>query len=184
MTLRTIFQISVAVSIGLAAAADLALAKSVDFDPNEGHQEHCLIVGVTDGDTMKARCGLSGAFRQVTIRLAEVDAPESSQAFGQRAKVHLASLCYLRPALVSPQSKDRYGRTVARVECSGQDASQAMVAAGMAWRFTRYSRDPEIQRAERQAREAHIGLWQDSAPTPPWEFRKSQKRTFGHGAAE
>jgi endonuclease YncB( thermonuclease family) len=45
----------------------------------------CLIVGVTDGDTLTARCD------QVTvkIRLAEVDAPEKAQPFGARSKEHL-----------------------------------------------------------------------------------------------
>lgn len=43
----------------------------------------CLIVGVSDGDTLKARCGLSGAYEQVTIRINEIDAPEKGQPFGQ-----------------------------------------------------------------------------------------------------
>ena len=34
---------------------------------------------------------------------------------------------------------DRYGRTVARVECDGTDASAAQVRAGMAWAFLRYA---------------------------------------------
>lgn len=183
MKSRVHSSIAAALLCTLVAVAAPALAKSTAPEPG-GEWEHCLIVGVTDGDTMKARCGISGAFRQVTIRLAEIDAPESSQAYGQRSKAHLAGLCFLRPAQVSPQSTDRYGRTVARVQCSGRDASLAMVSAGMAWRFVRYSRDPEIQRAEQQARESRVGLWRDSSPIPPWEFRRSQKSSVAHGSEE
>ncbi|RYY19600.1 MAG: thermonuclease family protein, partial [Cytophagaceae bacterium] len=58
----------------------------------------CLVVGVSDGDTLKARCGQPGAYEQVTIRLAEIDAPEKSQPFGQRSKDHLSDLCFGKQA--------------------------------------------------------------------------------------
>ena len=38
----------------------------------------CLVVGITDGDTIKARCDDV----QVNIRLAEIDAPEKAQPWG------------------------------------------------------------------------------------------------------
>lgn len=37
----------------------------------------CLIVGVSDGDTLTARCGESGSYSQEKIRLSAVDAPEA-----------------------------------------------------------------------------------------------------------
>ena len=48
------------------------------------------VVGVSDGDTLTVL--MSG--RQVKIRLAEIDAPEKSQAFGQRAKQSLSDLVF------------------------------------------------------------------------------------------
>lgn len=36
------------------------------------------------------------------------------------------------------RGKDRYGRTVARVSCSGIDANTEQLRRGMAWVFTRY----------------------------------------------
>jgi len=77
----------------------------------------CLVVAITDGDTLKARCGSVGAYEQVTIRLAEIDAPEMHQPFGDRSKQSLASLCFQVDATIEPVIKDRYGRTVARVNC-------------------------------------------------------------------
>ena len=44
---------------------------SVQAEPLE-----CLTVGVTDGDTIKVRCGQTGSYEQVTVRFAAIDAPE------------------------------------------------------------------------------------------------------------
>ena len=46
----------------------------------------CLVVAISDGDTLKARCGEEGAYRVEVVRLAEIDAPEKGQAFGQRSR--------------------------------------------------------------------------------------------------
>lgn len=49
----------------------------------------CLVVGISDGDTLKAKCGEPGAHQQVTIRLAEVDAPEKGLLFGREVSLLL-----------------------------------------------------------------------------------------------
>ena len=92
----------------------------------------CLIVGVSDGDTLRARCGTPGAYEQVKIRLSEIDAPESKQAFGERSKQSLSDLCFQQQAVITGGKKDKYGRTLARVECKGQDAAIHQALAGMA----------------------------------------------------
>lgn len=46
----------------------------------------CLVVKIADGDTLTARCGQAGAYEQVKVRLAEIDAPEKKQAFGKRSR--------------------------------------------------------------------------------------------------
>jgi endonuclease YncB( thermonuclease family) len=132
----------------------------------------CLVVGVTDGDTLKVRCGSPGAFEQVTVRLAEIDAPERRQPYGERSRQTLADLCFQVDVMVRPTTKDRYGRTIARVECRGTDASSNQVQTGMAWAYTKYLTDPEIQRLEAAARAIQIGLWADAEPIAPWEWRK------------
>lgn len=135
----------------------------------------CLIVGVSDGDTLTARCGEPGAYQQVKIRLAEIDAPEKGQPYGQRSKQHLSDLCFKQQATIAPRTHDRYGRTVARVQCQEQDASEAMVKAGLAWAFTRYLTDPTIKQSEQDAKAAGLGLWADRDPVPPWEYRARNK---------
>jgi micrococcal nuclease len=52
------------------------------------------IVGITDGDTVKALMAGNQLFR---VRLSWIDVPEKSQAFGQRSKQHLSELVFGRP---------------------------------------------------------------------------------------
>ena len=99
----------------------------------------CLVVAISDGDTIKVRCPDRP---QLVIRLAEIDAPEKAQPFGQRSKELLSTLCFKKQAEIRPSMRDRYGRTVARILCAGTDANAAMVRAGMAWAYTRYLTDP------------------------------------------
>lgn len=132
----------------------------------------CLVVAITDGDTIKARCGQPGAYQEVKVRLAEIDAPEKKQPFGQRSKEALSDLCFQAQATIRPATIDRYGRTVARLECRGKDANAEMVRQGMAWAYTKYLTDPEIKRLELAARAARVGLWRDAEPVAPWEWRK------------
>ncbi|MGE0349841.1 thermonuclease family protein [Hydrogenophaga sp.] len=132
----------------------------------------CLVVAIADGDTLTARCGEPGAYQQVKVRLAEIDAPEKAQPFGNRSRQHLASLCFQQTATIRPATTDRYGRTVARVECQGKDANLQQVRAGMAWAYTRYLTDPAIASAQDTARGEGAGLWGGPSPIPPWDWRR------------
>ena len=68
--------------------------------------------------------------------------------------------------------QDRYGRTVARVQCNGVDASEQQLRAGMAWVFDRYVSDRWLYWAQEDARAARRGLWSDAQPVAPWEWRR------------
>jgi endonuclease YncB( thermonuclease family) len=133
----------------------------------------CTVIGVADGDSLTARCDVPGGRVNITVRVAEIDAPEKGQAWGNRSKQHLAALCFQQPAVLRPQTTDRYGRTVARVECDGVDASAEQVRAGMAWVFDRYVSDRRLYSAQDEARAAVRGLWADSEAVAPWESRKA-----------
>lgn len=137
-------------------------------------QESCLVVGISDGDTLTARCGEPDAYRQVKVRLAEIDAPEKAQPFGNRSRQHLASLCFQQLGEIRIETTDRYGRAVARVSCRGKDASAEQLRVGMAWWFVRYGKDRELQDLESQARAARVGLWRDAEPVPPWVWRRDR----------
>ncbi|MGL6202840.1 MAG: thermonuclease family protein [Giesbergeria sp.] len=132
----------------------------------------CLVVAISDGDSFTARCGSPGAYETVRVRVAAIDAPEHSQPYGQRARQHLAQLCWRQQARITPVDRDHYGRTVARVQCQGQDAASTQVRAGMAWVYApRAQAYPHLARLERQARAQRLGLWADAQPVPPWQYR-------------
>lgn len=128
----------------------------------------CLVVGISDGDTLTAKC--EGT--QIKVRLAEIDAPEKRQAFGTRSKQALSDMCFQREAELRVVNHDRYGRTVARVKCDSIDANAEQVRLGMAWVYDKYVEDASLYQLQDEARAAKRGLWLYFEPTPPWEFRK------------
>ena len=134
----------------------------------------CLVIGIADGDTLTARCDTPTGTENLRVRLAEIDAPEKGQAFGNRSRQHLADVCFKKQAVVKQQTTDRYGRTVARVECDGADANAEQVRSGMAWVFDKYVTDRILYAVQDDARTARRGLWADSHPVPPWEWRRGR----------
>jgi len=130
------------------------------------------VIGISDGDTCTV---LTAENQQVKIRLAGIDTPESSQAFGTKAKQALSEKVFGRTVEVKEQSKDRYGRTVADIYLGARWVNLEMVAEGWAWHYKEYSKDPKLASAERAARLAKSGLWADKEPVPPWDFRGGGK---------
>lgn len=137
----------------------------------------CVVVGITDGDTLTARCATDMGSSTLQVRLAQIDAPEKAQPFGARSREHLASICFDRRAEVVPiaanHGLDRYGRTVAQVNCAGRDANAEQVNAGMAWVFDRYVVDRSLYQLQESARAERRGLWSDPHPMAPWEWRRT-----------
>lgn len=126
------------------------------------------VVGISDGDTMTILVDR----KPVKIRLANIDAPEKKQPFGERSKQSLSSMCWGANATFISESTDVYGRTVAVVKCNGTEVNRAQVHSGMAWVYPKYNKDPALPDIEKQARSKAVGLWADQHAEPPWEFRR------------
>jgi endonuclease YncB( thermonuclease family) len=131
-----------------------------------------LVVSVHDGDTLTVLVGK----QQVKVRLAEIDAPELRQSFGNRSKQSLAELCFQESAKMELVAKDRYGRSVGKVKCRDVDASAHQVALGMAWVYDRYSKPGSpLYSLQDAAKAAKRGLWADNEPVRPWEWRRARE---------
>lgn len=135
------------------------------------------VIAVSDGDTIKV---LDDTKKLFVIRLMGIDAPEKTQPFGQRSKQSLSDLVFHDRVEVQWNKQDRYSRVIGRVlRADGSDVCLEQLKRGMAWHYKQYAKDQFVgdrhkyDQAEQVAREAHIGLWADATPTPPWIWRKS-----------
>ena len=135
--------------------------------PAHAHQ----VIGIADGDTLT----LLVDQKPLKIRLANIDAPEKKQPFGQRSKESLSAMCWGKDAQYEAQTIDKYKRTVARVFCGGVEANREQVATGMAHVYLKYNKDDTLWPLQRIAVSEKRGLWIDPNPVPPWEWRKALK---------
>ena len=164
--------------LAFAAAALLSTTRPAASDPApaSGAEARILngrVVGVTDGDTLT----LLVDREQVRIRLAQIDAPESNQPYGKKAKTALSTLAFDKQARVEVVDIDRYGRTVGEVFVDGIDVNREMVREGHAWAYTKYSHTTEIIELEDSARTAKKGLWAlpENQREPPWIWRHTPR---------
>jgi len=156
----------------LAVAAGLAHAHAV-----EGR-----VVAVQDGDTVTI---LDAARVQHRVRIAGIDAPEKSQAFGEVSKQSLARLVHGRHVEAHCPKRDRFGREVCSVFLGARDVGLEQVRSGYAWWYREYAREQTpadrgtYEAAETDARAARRGLWNDPAPQAPSAFRRQQTKAPG-----
>jgi len=135
------------------------------------------VVSVGDGDTIR----VSEGSRRLTIRLACIDAPETSQRpWGPRSTAFLKELTPVGSEVtLRVQTTDRYGRTVAELLNRRGDVNQLMVEAGQAFAYRRYLRQCDAQRylqLENEAQRQGTGVWSvgPSGITRPWDYRRGR----------
>ena len=147
------------------------------------------VVGVADGDTITV---LDADRQQHKIRLGGIDAPEKAQPFGERSKQSLSRMVFGKEVRVEWDKRDKYKRIVGKVwvqpaDCPTcpmtLDAGHAQITVGLAWWYRKYAREQAPQDrgayefSEQEARAKRVGLWSEPDPVPPWEWRRSSRRT-------
>lgn len=136
------------------------------------------VVAVADGDTLTV---LDSSNRQHKIRLSGIDAPESAQAFGARSKQSLSDLSFGKDVTVETSKVDRYGRRIGKVLHQGIDINRVQIERGFAWFYVAYQSEQSTSdrqlyaAAQQRARNGHFGLWIDSDPIAPWDYRKKRR---------
>ena len=156
--------------MGLGVAVFFAAASAFAAETLKGR-----VVKVADGDTITV---LDAANVQHRIRLDKIDAPEKSQPFGEVARKHLAAFVAGKDVEVEWTKKDKYGRILGTVWAMipmRTDINLQMVKDGLAWHYKHFDNTQSYSAAETAARVAGRGLWQDTAPIPPWTFRTAKK---------
>ena len=140
------------------------------------------VVGVADGDTITVLHVEGDKKTPRKVRISGIDAPESKQAFGNRAKEAMRSMAHGQTATADCINKKTYSRDICVVRVNGVDVGLSLVEQGLAWHYKKYERDQAsadrvtYARAEVAARGARRGLWGDlgtaAPPVPPWDFRR------------
>ena len=142
----------------------LVLLASLACGPADATQAATLRVRqVIDGDTIT----VSGVG---TVRLIGVDAPEKTGGYRQSEPFGDAATRFMKELLdgklvrleYEGERKDQYNRTLAYVYLEdGTLANEAIIRAGYAETYRRfaYALKPRFQAAEKEAREAHRGMW-------------------------
>lgn len=130
------------------------------------------VVDVVDGDTVRVT---GGPWKQERVRLAGIDAPESSQAWGLEATEALQKLVAGREILLVSAGRDKYSRLLGDLWDGDKWLNLEMVEGGHSWWYRKYSDSEELALAEQQAKQARRGLWQEETPQPPWEFRNGPR---------
>ncbi|EHU8706104.1 thermonuclease family protein [Salmonella enterica] len=129
------------------------------------------VIRVLDGDTIE----VLQEKKPVRVRLLNIDAPEKKQAYGSWSTNQLKDLVAGQPVTVTYTQKDRYGRVLGRVvTTNGTEANRYMVQSGAAWVYKRYNTDNSLPALQRVAQEQKHGLWAESHPVPPWEWRHNK----------
>ena len=138
------------------------------------------VVSVGDGDTIR----VSEGSRRFTVRLACIDAPESSQRpWGARSTALLKQLTPVGTEVtLRVQTTDRYSRTVAELLNHRGNVNQLMVGAGQAFAYRRYFRLCDAQRylqLEAEAKRQGNGVWSagSSGITRPWDYRRGRRNS-------
>ena len=133
------------------------------------------VVNIYDGDSIT----LLSKGKKIRVSLYGIDAPELKQEHETQDRDFLRSSIKNETVEITPISKLYKGRTTATVLLGDDNINELMILNGQAWV------DSEVCKAdfcatwlkmEEAAKATAKGLWQSSAPLPPWEFRKTGLR--------
>lgn len=154
------------VRAGLAVACSLALALSAwagDKPALEG-----VVTAVLDGDMIRLQLTTG----PVTVRLANIDAPETRQPGGPEARMALFDRLIGERVSIEVRSQDADEQMVAVVFLGDENINGWMVKQGHAWADRQQADAPDYCIWENGARSLRRGLWGREEWLAPWEWRQ------------
>jgi endonuclease YncB( thermonuclease family) len=138
------------------------------------------VVRIFDGDSAIVR--YEGESETLHVRIVGIVAPEKGQPHADESRDKFVALLKSPTTRIEILKRDVFRRWLVRAEVNGEDLGERMLREGNAWFFRRYQSDlsPEMRRrydrAERKAQAKKLGLWQNSNPMAPWDFRASRRK--------
>tara|TARA_X000000368_G_C23032860_1_gene713359 strand:- start:361 stop:870 length:510 start_codon:yes stop_codon:yes gene_type:complete len=136
---------------------------------------YAKVIKVIDGDTIHLR---NKKYGKIKVRLAEIDAPERDQPYGEEAKVALKKIILNKSVKLNKVAIDRYNRVIGIVYYNDLEINYFLVRNGFAWCYDKYNKREKIKNAENYARSEKIGIWlYEKNVIAPWDWRKNKRKT-------
>ena len=157
-------------------------SQSSESPPSRGGSRSGRVCNIINGDTIVVVENERGTI----LRLNGIDAPHTSQPWGDIAKHCLAELIDGRNVRIEEHGQNGFGRTLATIfvrESGGQwtNVNARMVSLGHAWvgnpsgQNLPKDRHSELRTLQREAQKKKLGLWNTADPVPPWEWKNGDK---------
>lgn len=119
--------------------------------------EQAWVSWVMDGDTVMLVP--DGGGEPYRLRLLGIDAPESCQSGGERAREALIALVQRRRVRVERHGQDSYGRDLGKLWREEQDVGAEMVRSGWAWAYSYRSGRGPYAALQREAQQDKRGVF-------------------------
>lgn len=126
-------------------------------------QKYVYVSRVVDGDTFVAE--------NTYYRIAEIDAPELDQMYGEESMFFLQNLIQSKKVKIYVSGNDIYFRKIVKVYINNKLLSEILISNGCAWWYKKYSTNYKLKKLEYYARKHNKGLWKKPA-IAPWLYRK------------
>lgn len=154
---------------------------AVDCEALKDGMREGVIVKVADGDTASLK--ISSNNQIVQVRFFGVDTPESkwtgkwpAQAYSSEAKRFTKSKLLGQEVTVNFNGGGTHHRCVGEIFINGASHSLNIIGGGYGWWYKRFSPQRlDFKHALESARIKRLGLWADSDPVAPWDYRRNYR---------
>lgn len=140
---------------------------------------HVHVTKVSDGDTIKVVAGDYSDFDgELRVRLRYIDTPEKAQPYGPEATQYLKNLLDGgKKVSISFEEYDMYNRALGVVYYGRSNVNRLLLKDGFAWCY-RNTCPKSYSSVLKTAQDERKGLWAQSNPQSPWEYRAEKRRYY------
>lgn len=128
------------------------------------------VILVKDGSNIFVKSG----DKTYQVKLYGIECPALEQEFGEQARQFVENMLKGKEVWVDVKRVDHSKRSVSRVVIDGKDVSVELAKAGLAWYDSRVYAEPAVAGAQAEAQAGKAGIWSQSNPVSPWDYRYSK----------
>jgi micrococcal nuclease len=139
------------------------------------------VISIVDGKTFMLK---TDEKKILTIRLWGIDVPErtpgkkTGQPFKNESFNALKNRIYQKKVKIFVMNTDKKNRSLSVVFMDSTNINLELIRNGYAWAYKDFLQGPykiDFINTENDAKNQKKGIWKQSDPEPPWEFRKRNK---------